>query len=172
MNLTHIATREGRLSSFLQNEMSMSTGLINRLKWHEKILVNGKPEHTDFPVQIGDTITVLLDAPQTDYPAQQGDLTVLYEDDHVLRVDKRPGLAVHPHDGAEYGRTQIDHIQAYLYQKREWRPREEHSFTNLTPSSYRVRDSSSGTFPPSNARTICSRRAMASSNFSSGCSLR
>ena len=42
---------------------------------------------------------------------------------------KRPGLAVHPHDGAEYGKTLIDHIQAYLYAKREWnRPREEHSF--------------------------------------------
>ena len=44
-------------------------------------------------------------------------------------MDKRPGLAVHPHDGAEYGRTLIDHIQSYLYQKREWRPREENSFT-------------------------------------------
>ena len=44
-------------------------------------------------------------------------------------MDKRPGLAVHPHDGAEYGRTLIDQIQAYLYQKHEWRPREEHAFT-------------------------------------------
>ena len=30
---------------------------------------------------------------------------------------------------AEYGRTLIDHIQAYLYQKKEWRPREENAFT-------------------------------------------
>ena len=36
---------------------------------------------------------------------------------------------MHPHDGAEYGRTLIDHIQSYLYQKKEWRPREENSFT-------------------------------------------
>ena len=49
--------------------------------------------------------------------------------DNLLLVDKRPGLAVHPHDGAEYGRTLIDHIQSYLYQKREWRPREENAFT-------------------------------------------
>ena len=56
-------------------------------------------------------------------------LNIVYEDEHILLVDKRPGLAVHPHDGAEYGRTLIDHIQAYLYQKREWRPREENSFT-------------------------------------------
>ena len=38
-------------------------------------------------------------------------------------MDKRPGLAVHPHDGAEYGKTLIDHIQAYLYAKKEWIPR-------------------------------------------------
>ena len=56
-------------------------------------------------------------------------LNIVYEDEHILLVDKRPGLAVHPHDGAEYGRTLIDQIQAYLYQKKEWRPREEHSFT-------------------------------------------
>lgn len=96
MQLSHIATRTGRLSSFLREEMAMSAGLINRLKWHEKILVNGKPEHTDFAVQKGDTITVLLDAPQAEYPAEQGELTVLYEDEHILAVDKPAGMLIHP----------------------------------------------------------------------------
>ena len=53
---------------------------------------------------------------------------MVYEDENILLADKRPGLAVHPHDGAEYGRTLIDHIQAYLYQKHEWSPRGENSF--------------------------------------------
>lgn len=96
MELSHIATRAGRLSSFLREEMAMSAGLINRLKWHEKILVNAKPEHTDFAVQAGDTITVLLDAPQIEYPAEQGELTVLYEDEHILAVDKPAGMLIHP----------------------------------------------------------------------------
>ena len=96
MELTHIANRAGRLSSFLREEMAMSAGLINRLKWHEKILVNGKPEHTDYAVQIGDTITILLDAPQIQYPAEQGDLTILYEDEHILAVDKPAGMLIHP----------------------------------------------------------------------------
>ena len=56
-------------------------------------------------------------------------LNIVYEDESLLLVDKRPGVAVHPHDGAEYGKTLIDHIQAYLYAKREWRPREENAFT-------------------------------------------
>ena len=56
-------------------------------------------------------------------------LNIVYEDENILLVDKKPGVAVHPHDGAEYGRTLIDHIQAYLYAKGEWRPREEQAFT-------------------------------------------
>ena len=56
-------------------------------------------------------------------------LNIVYEDAQILLVDKKPGIAVHPHDGAEYGKTLIDHIQAYLYAKREWRPREENAFT-------------------------------------------
>ena len=96
LELKHTATRAGRLSSFLREEMAMSAGLINRLKWHEKILVNGKPEHTDYAVQIGDTITILLDAPQIQYPAEQGDLTILYEDEHILAVDKPAGMVIHP----------------------------------------------------------------------------
>ena len=56
-------------------------------------------------------------------------LNIVYEDENLLLVDKRAGVAVHPHDGAEYGKTLIDHIQAYLYAKREWRPREENAFT-------------------------------------------
>ena len=55
-------------------------------------------------------------------------LSIVYEDAQILLVDKKPGVAVHPHDGAEYGKTLIDHIQAYLYAKGEWKPREEHSF--------------------------------------------
>ena len=96
MELSYTATRAGRLSSFLREEMAMSAGLVNRLKWHEKILVNGKPEHTDYAVQAGDTITVLLDTPQVEYPAEQGELTVLYEDAYILAVDKPAGMLIHP----------------------------------------------------------------------------
>ena len=41
MELTQIAAREGRLSSFLKGELHMSTGLMNKLKWGDGIRVNG-----------------------------------------------------------------------------------------------------------------------------------
>ena len=74
----------------------MSTGLINRLKWGDAIQVNHRPEHTDFAVRSGDVITVRLDEPAPDYPAEQGALTILYEDDHILVVDKPAGMLIHP----------------------------------------------------------------------------
>ena len=96
MELTHIAARDGRLSSFLKDEMKMSTGLINRLKWQEKILVNGKPEHNDFTVKTGDVITAWLDEEEPNYPPQDGEVTILYEDEHLLAVDKPAGMRIHP----------------------------------------------------------------------------
>lgn len=96
MELTHTAARDGRLSSFLKGEMKMSTGLMNRLKWGDAIRVNGNPEHTDFSVRTGDVITVRLDEEMPEYPAENGDLTVLYEDAHILAVDKPAGMLIHP----------------------------------------------------------------------------
>ena len=96
MELRHVAIRGGRLSTVRKEEMKMSTGLINRLKWQELIFVNGKPEHNDFQVQPGDVVTVPLDEPEPDYPAEEGALTILYEDDHILAVDKPAGMLIHP----------------------------------------------------------------------------
>ena len=96
MELKHIATREGRLSSFLREEMGMSAGLMNRLKWQDKLFVGGIPRHTDYPVKIGDIITIPLEEDAPEYPAEDGDLTLLYEDDHLLAVDKPAGMLIHP----------------------------------------------------------------------------
>ena len=96
MELSHIAAREGRLSSFLREEMQMSAGLMNRLKWQDRIFVNGIPRHTDYPVQPGDRITVPLDEETPAYPPEDGALTILYEDDWLLAVDKPAGMLIHP----------------------------------------------------------------------------
>lgn len=74
----------------------MSTGLVNRLKWQEKILVNGTPRHNDYAVQPGDVITALLNEEAPQYPAEAGALTILYEDEHLLAVDKPAGMLIHP----------------------------------------------------------------------------
>ena len=57
----------------------------------------------------------------------QPKLTIEYEDENILLVDKRPGMVVHA-DETEKVNTLINHIQAYLYQKRAWNPRWENAF--------------------------------------------
>ena len=96
MELVHTAKRDGRLSSFLKDEMKMSTGLINRLKWQEKIFVNGAPRHNDYAVKTGDVITAALDEEEPNYPPQEGLVTILYEDAHLLAVEKPAGMLIHP----------------------------------------------------------------------------
>ena len=103
----------------------------------KRIKCNGKRIDRDTRLQEGDVLQLYINDEFFDKPREDNayltvaspKLNIVYEDDQILLVDKRPGLAVHPHDGAEYGRTLIDHIQAYLYQKHEWSPRSENSFT-------------------------------------------
>ena len=115
MQLTHIARRSGRLSSFLREEMEMSAGLMNRLKWQDKLYVNGVPQHTDYPVVPGDVITVPLEEPEPQYPAQEGSLTILYEDEHILAVDKPAGMLIHP-SRSQFTDTLANFVAGY-YQK-------------------------------------------------------
>lgn len=115
MQLTHIARRSGRLSSFLREEMEMSAGLMNRLKWQDKLFVNGVPQHTDYPVAPGDVITVPLEEPEPQYPAQEGSLTILYEDEHILAVDKPAGMLIHP-SRSQFTDTLANFVAGY-YQK-------------------------------------------------------
>lgn len=115
MKLKLVATRAGRLSSFLKGELKMSTGLMNKLKWGDAIQVNAAPQHTDFAVQMGDVITVRLDEPAPAYPAQQGNLTVLYEDDHILAVDKPAGMLIHP-SHAQFTDTLANFVLGYYQQ--------------------------------------------------------
>ena len=118
MELKHTAKREGRLSSFLKEELSMSTGLINRLKWQDKLFVNGTPQHTDYPVKPEDVITVDLQEPAPDYPAEDGPLDILYEDDHILAVDKPAGMLIHP-SRAQFGGTLANRVLGYYQKKGE-----------------------------------------------------
>ncbi len=96
MVLRYTAARAGRLSTILREDLRLSYGLMNRLKWQQQLFVNGTPQHTDYAVAVGDVICVPLDDPMPDYPAQNGSLTVLYEDDHLLAVDKPAGMLIHP----------------------------------------------------------------------------
>ena len=127
-----------RLDRFLAKAVPLlPASLAQKYIRIKRIKLNGQRAQRDTRLAAGDVLQLYINDEFFDTPREDNayltvanpKLNIVYEDDHILLVDKRPGLAVHPHDGAEYGRTLIDHIQSYLYQKREWRPREENAFT-------------------------------------------
>ncbi len=127
-----------RLDRFLAKAVPLlPASLAQKYIRIKRIKLNGARAERDSRLTAGDVLQLYINDEFFDKPREDNAyltvaaprLNIVYEDDQILLVDKRPGLAVHPHDGAEYGRTLIDHIQAYLYQKREWSPRGENSFT-------------------------------------------
>ncbi|MBO5316864.1 MAG: RluA family pseudouridine synthase [Oscillospiraceae bacterium] len=135
MELKYIAARAGRLSSFLREEMAMSAGLMNRLKWQDKLFVNGIPRHTDHTVVPGDVITVPLEEPMPDYPAEEGPLTILYEDEYLLAVDKPAGMLIHPSRSANTG-TLANRVLAHY--QRTGQQCAFHPITRLDRDTYGV----------------------------------
>ena len=127
-----------RLDRFLAKAVPLlPASLAQKYIRIKRIKRNGGRVERDTRLEAGDVLQLYINDEFFDKPREDNayltvavpKLNIVYEDEHILLVDKRPGLAVHPHDGAEYGRTLIDHIQSYLYQKKEWRPREENAFT-------------------------------------------
>lgn len=55
-------------------------------------------------------------------------LDIIYEDENLLILDKCVGLLAHP-DKAEFNDTLVCRVKRYLYEKGEYNPKNENSFT-------------------------------------------
>lgn len=115
MQLRHTARREGKLSTFLRRELQMSSGLIDRLKYQNALLVGGEPVRTNYLVRPGDEITVLLDEERPDYPPEPMKLSILYEDEDLIALDKPQGILTHPSRNRNEGT--LANGLAYYYQE-------------------------------------------------------
>jgi len=101
----------------------------------KRIKRNGGRAQRDDRLQVGDVLQLYINDEFFDQPTEENaflklfkpKLDILYEDEHILLVNKAPGMVVHA-DETEKVNTLINHIQAYLYQKREWNPKWENAF--------------------------------------------
>ncbi len=101
----------------------------------KRVKVNGKGSKRDVRLAVGDMLQLYINDEFFDVPTEENaflsvfrpDLDIVYEDENLLLVNKRPGILAHP-DQQERVTTLLTHIQAYLYQKKEWSPRWENSF--------------------------------------------
>ena len=101
----------------------------------KRIKVNGRGAKRDTRLESGDILQLYINDEFFDKPSEENifltvfrpQLDIVYEDENLLLVNKRPGLVVHA-DETEKVNTLINHIQAYLYQKKEWKPKRENAF--------------------------------------------
>jgi len=117
-----------RLDRWLAAELpALPMGLRQKYLRLKRFKVNGKPAHGDTRLNQGDLLQLYIgdeffDKPKVIDPFLSKihpKLDILYEDENIMLVDKRPGLMCHP-DAKEKVNTLITHAQAYLYQKGEW----------------------------------------------------
>jgi 23S rRNA pseudouridine1911/1915/1917 synthase len=102
-----------RLDMFIQHhEAYSSRNRIQTLIRDELALVNGKPEKPSYKVRAGDIVTLELpERPVREVLPENIPLHVVFEDDHMVVLNKPPGLVVHPAPGNYTGTL----VNALLY---------------------------------------------------------
>ena len=125
-----------RLDKFLSKAVSgMPASMMYKSIRTKKIKVNRKRAEQGMMLSEGDTVQLFIreeffSSPSADESALfkiAPKLDVVYEDENIMLLNKRPGVLVHEDtDGNE--NTLIMHIKAYLAQKGEYDPDSEQSF--------------------------------------------
>ena len=120
-----------KLTRFLQKAMpSASMGQIRKFLRLGRVKVNGKKgaeetvltEGAVIDMYVEDEFFAEVEKDDPFYSKIRPKLTILYEDEHIMLLDKRVGLVCHPDEG-EKVHTLLTYAQAYLYQKGAWNPK-------------------------------------------------
>ena len=124
-----------RLDKFLSKAVkAMPKSLMYKCIRTKKIKVNRKRTEIGYILNEGDTVEMFVSEEFfTDNAAEEAfmkltpSLDIIYEDENIMLLDKKPGLIVHSDDEEEVN-TLIGHVKAYLYRRGEYKPDEEQSF--------------------------------------------
>ena len=124
-----------RLDKFLLKSFSnLPPSLMYKGIRQKKIKVNRKRAEEKQILKEGDSLQIFLpeeffkkEAAKEGFTRLKSNIHILYEDEHILLVDKKQGMVVHSDDKQESG-TLIDHVKAHLIEKGEYDPQREQSF--------------------------------------------
>lgn len=123
-----------RLDKFLAKAVPLlPKSLLYKYIRIKRIKVNQKRCEISTKLSIGDAITLYINDEffsQDEnklFLAAPTHLTIVYEDENILLIDKPAGLIVHS-DEQEQVDVLIHRVQHYLYNKSEYDPSTEHSF--------------------------------------------
>lgn len=125
-----------RLDKFIKKGLpNLPQSLMYKYIRKKRIKVNSKRAEISTVLQVGDIVDMYINdeffvKPETryDFTGAPSKLDILYEDENIMLLDKKAGILCHP-DDREYVDTLITRIKKYLYEKGEYNPEEESSFT-------------------------------------------
>ncbi len=124
-----------RLDKFLTKALpNLPPALLYKSIRTKKIKCNRKRTDAGAILALGDVLQLFLkdefftnEKTYDDLASLTPKLSILYEDEHIILLDKRPGVVVHEDDKG-HKNTLLFHLQAYLYQKKHYNPSDEQSF--------------------------------------------
>ncbi len=125
-----------RLDKFLAKCIKgLPMSLMYKYLRKKRIKLNGKRADGADMLKEGDVITLFIPDEFTedkrsaeDVMLARPNISVVYEDENIILVSKKPGQLVHDGDGDDGGNTLIRHIKSYLFLNGEYDPASEHSF--------------------------------------------
>lgn len=125
-----------RLDRFVSKAVPLlPSSLIQKYIRLKRVKLNGKGAKQDTKLAAGDIVQLYVNDEFFEAPTEENaylkitepKLDIVFEDENILLVNKKAGVLCHS-DGEWSYNTLIAHIQSYLYNRREWRPREENAF--------------------------------------------
>lgn len=123
-----------RLDKFLVKAVPLLPGsLLYKYLRIKRIKCNGKRCDGACMLREGDVLELYINdsffsEPEYPFLAAPADVCVVYENEHILIADKPQGLVVHEDNRGETD-TLIHRIQHYLYDRNEYDPARENSFS-------------------------------------------
>ena len=109
--------------------------LIYKYIRKKRIKVNNKRADIAQKVLLGDVISLYINddllekgnSKNNDFKNLPTNLDIVFEDENIILVNKKPGLLVHP-DNNKTSDCLINRIKNYLFKKNEYNPEDENSF--------------------------------------------
>lgn len=125
-----------RLDKFITKGMpNLPKSLMYKYIRTKRIKVNGKRAEISTRLNVGDVVDMYINdeffetsETRYDFMGASKNLSIVYEDENIMLLNKKVGLLSHPDDN-EYTDTLITRVKRYLYEKGEYNPDEETSFT-------------------------------------------
>lgn len=113
----HTITEDGEtIDTLLRQNWQAGKKTVHEMRMDKSVTdVNGEPLSWYEPLGKGTDIILTINSALSSYVPEQQDLTILFEDEHILVVNKEAELSTHPERPEETG-TLMNYVAAYVAQ--------------------------------------------------------